>query len=261
MKKKTEIEYEDAPSGYVNFYNYKEPLMPFRGGFGYVGALVFDGTSDKIQCHFCGEWFAYLIPHLREHSMRASEYKEKVGLLQSTALISEKAREKLIASGLDKRLQNLRSQKGKKRPFKTRQKISATLKANKDKEEHLNLKGNCPAQLLDRIQKKYQADVKGWRVHSLKGMRESIIRTFGSVKEACRLAGVPYREPGQHWTKVAHPMVAINFTDRQLLDLLRKFEKNNGRAPSYSDCKRGLLPPLKLYTKRFGGFKKALKLI
>lgn len=259
---KTEVEYEDAPSGYVTFYNYKEPLMPFTKGFGYIGALIFDGASDKIQCHFCGEWFNHLVPHIAsEHGLKAYEYKEAVGLLNNTALISETARAKLIASGLDKRLQNLRSRKGTTVSKEVRKKISEGLKANKYKDEHKNLKSNCPAQLLDRIQKKYEENPKQWRIRLLKGMAPSIIRTFGSVKEACILAGVPYAEPGQNWSKTRHPMVHIKFTDKQLLAMLKKFEKINNRKPSYSDCKRGLLPPLRLYYKHFGGFRNAMKLI
>jgi hypothetical protein len=71
------LEYEEAPSGSVYFYNYKEPLMKFEEGFGFIGALVFDDTTDKIQCHFCGEWFEALGNHInREHNMRAAEYKK-----------------------------------------------------------------------------------------------------------------------------------------------------------------------------------------
>lgn len=63
-----ELEYPEAPSGFVTLYNYKEPFMPFtdpdtREGFGYGGVLVFDGVSDKVQCHLCGEWYHALGNH------------------------------------------------------------------------------------------------------------------------------------------------------------------------------------------------------
>jgi hypothetical protein len=325
MKKKIkkEIEYEDAPSGYVTFYNYKEPLMKFEGGFGFVGALVFDGESDKIQCHFCGEWFGQLAHHLaKEHGMKASDYKEQVGLLQTTALISESSREKLIASGMKKRMKNLKNRKGKVVTQETRDKISRTLRGNAVKDEFLNYKGTCPAQLIDRIQKIYKRDPEGWRVRKLKGMEGSIKKIYGSVKDVCRIAGVPYMNPGQNWTKkdkytredakdfIKQFVVAyretptykdfekqgkvglynkiikngktlkgiakesqlemeeyiktdlnIRYTNAQLIGFLRHFEKLNKRKPSYSDCRRGLLPPLSTYSTRFKGFKNALKLI
>ncbi len=129
------IEYEEAPSGHVTFYNYKEPLMKFEGGYGFVGALVFDGYSDKIQCHFCGNWFDALGNHLaREHSMDVEYYKKQVGLNTSTALINEKTRAKLIANGMKKRIKNLVNRKGKKVSAATRAKISATLKENRDEQ-------------------------------------------------------------------------------------------------------------------------------
>lgn len=37
-----EVEYEEAPSGYVKLYNYKEPFMKFNGGHGYQGVLLVD---------------------------------------------------------------------------------------------------------------------------------------------------------------------------------------------------------------------------
>jgi hypothetical protein len=140
-----EMEYEDAPSGYVKLYNYKEPYMKFVGGFGYQGTILFDGETQKIQCHFCGNWYDFLAPHIAaEHNMRASEYKSIVGLNQSTALISEKHREKLIANGLNKRLQNLRNRRGKKHSLESRKKIAETLK-NRTREKE-NKSGTCPEQ-------------------------------------------------------------------------------------------------------------------
>ena len=43
------MEYEEAPSGYVTLYNYKEPFMPYREGYGYLGVVLFDGETDKVS--------------------------------------------------------------------------------------------------------------------------------------------------------------------------------------------------------------------
>lgn len=320
---KTEVEYEDAPSGFVNFYNYKEPLMKFPGGYGYIGALIFDGKTDQIQCHFCGDWFQSLPHHLaREHNMKASYYKEAVGLLQNTALVSETTRAKLIASGLDIRLQNLR--KGKKKTQTEKDKISATLKRNATKSEYQNLKGTCPAQLIDRIQRIAKEKGSELKMRDFDGFNELLKKNFGSVKEACRIAGIKYRKPSQTlahekkqktateeaalnfikefitkfnkmplqkdffeqnqkylYNKIVKNKVKLrqlgrqayagldeykknnekfNFTKEELLTFLKRFLKINGRKPSYSDCKRGLLPSLSKYSYHFGSWKKALKL-
>src|SRR6185436_14180348 len=146
-KERKEMEFEEAPSGFVKLYNYKEPFMKFDRGFGYEGVLLFDGKTDKIQCHFCGQWFSQLGHHLhKEHNMLASEYKDEVGLLQTTALIGEELRAKLIQKNLGKRLKNLRP--GKKKTRAEKEKIRKTLKANALRRETQNRFGTSPLQLI-----------------------------------------------------------------------------------------------------------------
>jgi sulfur relay (sulfurtransferase) DsrC/TusE family protein len=203
---KYETEYEDAPSGSVTFYNYKEPLMKFDNGYGYVGALVFDSETEKVQCHLCGDWLGQLPHHLhREHNMSASAYKDKVGLLQSTALISESMRAKLIASGLDKRLQNLRA--GGKKTEEQKEKIRQTLIENGNKPENMNKLGTCPAQLIDRLKKVYEREGENFLFKKHIGFDKTIIKTYGSVEEACRIAGIPYRTSGKTLKWEKHPAV------------------------------------------------------
>lgn len=333
---KHEIEYEDAPSGYATFYNYKEPLMKYDKGYGFLGAVVFDGESDKIQCALCGDWFVALAPHLRkEHNMKVDAYKDELGLFQTTALIGEKMRAKLIASGLNKRLQNLRQTQLKKYKMTdaTREKIRATCKKNAEKAEGKNLRGTCPEQLLDRLQKAYQREGENFSFRRHVNFDYLLKKTYGSVKEACRLAGVPYRKPGQimsyankikytdqqvidfvkefatrfhrlpvrrdfynqgksalwdkkcsnesnlgkrnrvkgRYNKLCSRAMAqldeykktgekLHFTKEELLGFLRKFEKGNGRKPSISDGKRGLIPPLSRYYYHFGKFRNAVDL-
>lgn len=318
---KKEIEYPDAPSGNVTFYNYKEPLMKFDDGHGFIGALLFDTETDKVQCHFCGEWYFALSPHIaKEHNMTASAYKEKVGLFQTTALIGEKMRAKLIASGLDKRLQNLRV--GGKKSQSTIEKTRATLIRNAQKPEMKNLRGTCPAQLIDRLQKIYAQEGKNFNSRQVQ-FGSLLKKTFGSIQEAYRLANVPYRKSGltmtmenkkkdseqnlidfvkefvsrfnrepkykdfvsqgkkylyQHQVRgkknmrkimniayasmneYKHSEDRVYYSKKNLIDFLIKFEKSNGRKPSYSDCKRKLLPSLQRYNYQFGGWQKALSL-
>lgn len=231
-KDKKTMEYEDAPSGYVTLYNYKEPFMKFTGGYGFQGVLLFDGVSDTIQCHYCGQWFGSLPHHLRrEHNMTASQYKEKVGLRQTSALISESMRQKLIASGLDKRLQNLRIQGRKTEAQK--EKIRATLKKNV--RETQNERGSCPEQLIDSLLKQYKEN--GNKTPHSKKLRkyESIINTFGSYKKACEIAGIPYNDPleklkiGAEKQRKYSKEIAVNY--------IYEFFIREGRLPKYSDYK------------------------
>lgn len=195
VSKSYNIEYEEAPSGNVTFYNYKEPLMKFKDGHGFVGALVFDTESGNIQCHFCGQWFKELGNHIhREHALDAQEYKRLVGLNKSTALINEKIRAQLIKHGRThkKNLSNLRP--GGKQTKATRAKIQATLKENRD--EMKNLHGTCPEQLIERLVKLH--DKKGITPRTKEiPFYDALIMTYGSYPEACRVAGIPERHPGQ----------------------------------------------------------------
>lgn len=315
------MEYEQAPSGSVSIYNYKEPFMDFLGGFGFQGALLFDTVSDKIQCHFCGEWFENLSAHIvREHNMRASEYKDHVGLLQTTALINEAHRAKLIASGLDKRMANLRP--GGKKTEAEKEKIRDTLKENGKRRENQNLHGTCPAQLVDRLRKMYDKNDGEMNTHTdnkYDHLCQQIRLVYGKdgMKQACTMAGIPYRTPGStmKWeksrqaryeetvkfyfdfyqkekrmptykdmkpkmrnrtakygrkdieSKVASLLIQhgvslkrYRYTNDQLLDFLKNFEKKHSRKPSYSDARRGLLPSLSTYIYRFKGWQKALTL-
>lgn len=314
IKEKDEMEYEDAPSGFVTLYNYKEPFMPFSyegEGYGYEGVLLFDGTSDKIQCHLCGNWYESFSNHLhREHNMQAGDYKDIVGLRQTTALVGEKLRAKMIANG-QKRFKNLKP--GGKKTQSVKNKISETLK--KITREKENEVGTCPFQLIDRLKKK--ADELGRTPGTREiGFHQTLLNVYGTYEEACRIAGLEVRLPGQvisnsriitheqiisfvkdfwiknnkfprhknfktdrMWEKYKLGKTSINkevlwgenkfqktgvrlsYTNEDLLSLLSVFKEKNGRNPSVSDCKRGLLPHASAYYYHFGSLKKALELI
>lgn len=308
-----EMEYLDSPTGYVTLYNYKEPFMPYVGGYGYQGVLLFNGEDDKVQCHLCGDWFAYLSHHLhREHSMSAAQYKTEVGLSQTTALLGEKQRAVLIKNGLDKRLKNLRINRHHSEA--SRKKISETLK-NLTREKQ-NKFGTCPEQLLQRIKDKFlelgrtptQKEITGY---------QTIVKVWGTWKRAIEIAGIPYRQPtvpingykyryniedvhafivnwydehnslpkATNWRKNAgaytvikkaggwksvcrvalatgskyRKVIGLRYTKDELLNFLSEFQKQNGRPPAVSDCKRGLLPHASRYIYYWKSWRNALK--
>lgn len=252
-----EMECEDAPSGFVKLYNYKEPFMEFEEGYGFQGVLLYDGKTDKIQCHFCGDWFNYLPHHLhREHNMTAKIYKEKVGLRQSSALISESARTNMLQAGLDKRKQNLI--KGGKKTEQEKKKISETLK--KCPLETKNQFGTCPLQLIDRLKK--LAEKLGHTPESKYECNFTPIlgKVFGSYSNACKRAGLEIRKPGVNVRHRAYEGRTKEEHKALLLSLIRDFQKQNGRAPSRSDFVRGLLPNEDKYASQFGSWRKAVKL-
>lgn len=243
MNKTYNIEYEEAPSGHVTFYNYKEPLMKFEQGHGFIGALVFDGTTDKIQCHFCGEWFDQLGNHLaKEHNMKASEYKYIVGLNKTTALINEKIRSKLIASGLQARMKNLRP--GTKHSEATKAKIRQTQLENRAEKQ--NLAGTCPEQLKDRLRNKY---IELGHTPSKKrdkgcGFIETGIKVFGSYKNFCNAAGVPHQPSGKVYNH------AQKYYKHDMIAYVENFVRVNGRLPRFKDTNKGLWIAIKKIGKK-----------
>jgi len=249
MEKKN-LEYEDSPSGYVTLYNYKEPFMRFEEGFGYQGVLLFDGETDKVQCHLCGEWYEALAPHLkREHASTVRDYKDAVGLSQSTALIGEKYRAKLIAAGLNSRLRNLTP--GVKMTKEVRAKIGATLRRNV--REKQNGHGTCPEQLLERIRLQSQELGRTPHYDEIKG-RSTVIKVWGSYKNVCDMLGLTYTAPGGE--RGRHKI-----SDDVLLESVQLFITKHGRNPSSSDFRRKLLAgSYQTYLERFGGIKKILLL-
>lgn len=253
--KKT-MEYPDSPSGYVTLYNYKEPFVPIEKGYGYFGVLLFDGEKDNVQCHLCGTWVHYLPNHLhKEHAMKAKEYKEKVGLRPSTALISETIRKRLVQTHLDIRKKNLK--KGVPKTDEIKEKIRQTLK-NKTWESQ-NERGTCPAQILERIRK--LADKLGRTPTTNEAtFYQTAQEVFGSWKKAVKMAGLIPRKSGEVTEEGRKNQVAATrYSDDFLLSLLHNFIEKNNRLPSGSDFRRKLLPSLRLYYKRFGGLKATMK--
>lgn len=256
-KEKKEMEYELAPSGFVHLYNYKEPFMDFKGGFGYEGVLLYDGNSSKVQCHLCGEWFHTLGNHInKEHGINAKNYKITVGLRQTTALISEEHRELLISNAKtskykpEERAKNLiKHKKGSTLSKEVIMKSAETRSAYKNVREAQNLRGTCPLQILDRIQ--YIAERTGGEVTQAEVVRHiykpTIINLYGSVKNAIELANVKMRGNKRYISK------------EMAMELLKNFYHTHNRMPTTSDTKRKLLPSWGVYKRHFGSFRNAKK--
>ena len=253
-REKKTMRHEEAPSGYVTLYNYKEPFTEYVDGHGYFGVLLFDQKSDRMQCHLCGEWVEQLNLHVRyNHSMSAADYKKKTGLMPTTALINEKTRNKMVSSGIE-RFKNLRVHKS--HTEKTKKKIAKTLRQNRM--EKRNYIATCPEQLLDRLSR-LAHEVGRTPTQDEVGFIGTLIKTYGSYSRACSLAGLEPRKRGQNVNYKAAQSFK-NFSDTQLLQLLIEFQHKHGRKPSGSDITRCLLPSKNTYARRFGSWKKALEL-
>lgn len=233
------------------YHGYKEPLRSFLGGYGYIGVLSQDENGEKLQCHICGEYYSRLNNHVRmAHKIKVDEYKQRVGLSKGTALVGDKIREKQI-------------EVAKKNYPKVRDRLHAGAREKRaerggggkpESMERKNKKGTCPDQLLARIvavtkdlgrvptKKEYQEHQDG-------GFLLAIKRTFGSWEEA--LSQIGMARSGKH----------KNYSELELLNFIILFYKINHRLPSYSDSRRGLIPPTSQYSKQFGSLSFAIEAI
>lgn len=225
------IEYEDAPSGQIKLYNYKEPLMRVEEGYGFLGVLALDPVKDLIQCHTCGEWHKSLQNHLRyKHQTNVASYKREYGLLSSTALINEEMRAIFSAHG-ENNLEVYRKnfqENSHKHSEETKAKIKETLKQNRM--ENRNLKGTCPEQLIDRLQK-LAFDLGRTPKQIEVPFEETLVKVYGTFKNALEIAGLPYRKPGVN-------VKTHKYNLQQCVDGVRKFVDKNGKYPRYVDFKK-----------------------
>ena len=214
-------------TGQIAFYrDYKEPLVPLDRGFGYEGVLLYDISLQKVQCHFCGEWLEVLGNHIKQHGLNAKSYKDEYGLLRSSALTSERLR-----LGMSERA-SIRVAAGTfgvvPPGLSTRaSKAAEKVKSGRTKAEFKNRHGTCAAQLLAWVTGHPSA-----RSSTAPDRIEAAIRrTFGSWNKARALAGLSVNN-----------LDNSEFDKTLALAGVRVFYQSQGRAPTGSDAKRGLLP-------------------
>lgn len=234
----------------VIFYGYKPPFRKFEGGFGYEGVLMYSKSEGKVQCHLCGGLFRMLNNgHLvKVHGITAAEYKDKVGLNQSSALMGEETREKLLSRPYNpNHMEELR-----KAQIRRRERIKKGLpdlqSGFKQSLEKKNERGTCPEQLLDRIRDAVKQLGHTPTLEEFLRLNEgkytgSIRATYGTWTNAMMKLGLQTHHK--------------SYTKEELLEAMRTFYQVNHRSPKWSDMERGLLPSSTAYYNHFKGINHA----
>ena len=245
------------PTETLIYEHYKEPLQKVEDGFGYYGTLAMTDDKENVQCHECGKLFPHLGLHARQHGMTAGEYKEKYKLGVTTALISDKVREKLqqvhaagsiIPKGGDLpewlKEYNRKVQSGE---------ITHPGSRSTHGSYHLerrNQLGICPQQVLEKIRELAEklghtpSEIE-FKDHYKYRYYKSICYQHGSYLNAVKKLGLKSAK------ELKEP------DNEQLLQELRDFHEQHGRVPMSSDFARGLLRPRAMYFRRFGTLNNA----
>ena len=209
-KKQKTIKYPSAPSGVINIGKWVPPFMEVNGGFGFMGVVAEDSKTGDLQCHVCGKWFQQLASHYSQrHGMTGEEYRERYGLLRSTALKSKRIR--LIQSKVIQRLQKqgrmgLGNNLGKS-PMVKGNKYAANRKGKPKALESQNAYGVCDLQIITKIQALAR---KLGKTPSLNELKEEygqklisvMYMRYGSYIEYCRknLKMEPNRSADNPWS-------------------------------------------------------------
>lgn len=247
------------------FYNYKEPLKKIKNGHGYYGVILSNKEGTKIQCHICGELYAELQAHVRQHhKVPVREYKEKYELAFTTSLVSEQIR-------TDRKIQTINwlnsmsaDEKKKMREQQRKNWLAWRKKKtqrNQPKQtlETKNKRGTCPDQLLAKINEVAKAighsPTKNDFIDYWKSQKyvHIIYKTFGSWDKAKQMAGQQILTSNS----VKQQKSWKRYTREELIEYMQVFYQENNRPPTETDCRRGLVPDSAVYKRMFGSMQNA----
>lgn len=235
-------------------FKVEPPLTEIENGYGYIGVVLRNKLTDKLQCHVCGEWFDLLSNHTKAHKLTTIEYRKKFGLPLSFPLCSLAYSKKRSESGQSKerkeRCRDIAKISQKKAQLASRNKKN---KANwlygfKNPARD-NMYGAC----FEQLKRRYEIvadivghDPSGYEIDKYdKSLSSAIYRRYGSLNQFREKAGYEIREQRK-------PVE----TDRIIAKIIKFFEENK-RVPLARDFRSGDITLTAIYN-HFGSFKRAL---
>jgi len=226
------------PKYVIALYKPEPPFEEVKDGFGFYGVLLLDTSTNKIQCHLCGEWFYSLASHLKNaHLMTTREYKERFGLNMTTPLCSP---------SISKKISKVMLENHKRYPLKMRSGDIKKAIKNSLKSPYRK----AAAQLIARLRK--IADENGGNINSRQLQRldyrlwKAIEYWFPTFNMAKKKAGIKENS------------VKKRLNDEDLLEILVAYHRKYHRFPSvYQLEKNKALPCKATYMRHFGSYQRA----
>lgn len=230
--------------------NYKEPFEQLEGAVtGYPRGALLKDDDGRILCAYCGKTFDYLPRHISHaHRMTTAAYKDEVGLLQKSALVSERIRDSRIATAYRNRAQ---AKWSNPTPTAVARSIAArrTNDRTNNPAERQNMTGRCHAQILTVAREIMRERGRvTQRDLNQRGIWQVVVeQRFGSLSALQRLIGDGRRNKGNQWS------------DAELIAALRSLADKMGRTPAFSDLRRFGLPSTDAYYRHFGSYPEACR--
>jgi hypothetical protein len=203
--------------------NYKEPILPVVGGFGWYGLQAYNEKGQPM-CHECGSFRDRLLGHaVKQHGLRSREYKARYGLLMGKRIVStashEKAHNRIMGDPLA--VERLR-RNARLAPLTPKGKPHS-----KQALEWQNRIDTCEMQLLRSLSTMSVANpgITKEQANRLRpGISELLRKRFGSFSKARQLVGLNANQSGPR----RKPKTAI-------LEDMCLFKGKHGRWPLWKD--------------------------
>jgi hypothetical protein len=231
------------------------PLTEIAGGFGYDGVLLRNKKTDRVQCHLCGKWMAFLGGHLHwSHKITADDYRMKFNLPIAFPLCGKGYSTK--RSNIANRLENLDRIKNfannghllKKTWVRNRNRWTKSCLAIQ------NQVGGCKKQLVERyviVSDKlgHEAGFRDIEKYD-PPLRGLIVRRYGNLNKFREENGFNIRPKAKGWKKL------------QIISAVRKFAIDHHKIPTTTDFKKtdGKYPSWTSIKRHFGSFRRLLSI-
>tara|TARA_R110000868_G_scaffold160448_6_gene390079 strand:+ start:1033 stop:1860 length:828 start_codon:yes stop_codon:yes gene_type:complete len=247
------------------------PFMNFENGFGYMGVLLEEKETGKLQCHLCGCLALNLAKHIfhKHKDFTVDRYREIAGLNSTTPLMSVSTRKKIKNNFL-----NLTEEKRKAVVKRLRENNRKAVNEGrvgghrKNTFEAQNKFGTCPEQAKTLFWEEYK---KLGRIPTNKEMsgklRHIIYTRFSSYKNALISWGVSeseYRENVVNYQQKAFEARADKdffpkYSEEDVKKLYGDFFFQNKRLPTWGEVKEIGLPGRAPFERIFGKSKSEIE--
>lgn len=188
--------FDFLPPNVIPMHKALPPFIPFQGGFGYRGVLLYDTKKRKVQCHFCGKWFAGLGKHVRKHNkISGNAYKDVVGLFRKQSLSSP---------GLTKKWSRQAKKRFRLRGSHRINKFSAhpskgrLMQSGAQSFQNMNRFGTCEAQLKARLDDAIKKFGRVPKVREEPALAAAMTRRFGNFRKGVEHFGYIYPKPSPY---------------------------------------------------------------